>query len=304
MNLLGSYKNGNYTVSIFEDGTKIRENDLDFFEADFPESMDIKITNKCDMGCVFCHENSTACGEHGKILNVPFLENLHPYTELAIGGGNPLEHPDLKEFLVRCKELKLIPSMTVNQTHFLSSLDFIKELVDNKLIYGLGISLVNPTDDFIEKVKLFPNAVIHIIAGVVTDHQLEKIANKNLKILLLGYKQFRKGLDLYNRYEKDINQKIGYIRRKLALLLKQFKVVSFDNLAIKQLNVHSLLTEEQWDNFYMGDDGTHTMYVDMVKEQYAVSSTSTHRRYFTDGQLIESMFSDVNIVKSRNPLGL
>lgn len=293
MNLLGSYKNGNYTVSIFEDGTKIRENDLDFFEADFPESMDIKITNKCDMGCVFCHENSTACGEHGKILEVPFLENLHPYTELAIGGGNPLEHPDLKEFLIRCKELKLIPSMTVNQTHFLSSLDFIKELVDNKLIYGLGISLVNPTDDFIEKVKLFPNAVIHIIAGVVTDHQLEKIANKNLKILLLGYKQFRKGLDLYNRYEKDINQKIGYIRRKLALLLKQFKVVSFDNLAIKQLNVHSLLTEEQWDNFYMGDDGTHTMYVDMVKEQYAVSSTSTHRRYFTDGQLIESMFSDV-----------
>lgn len=293
MNLLGSYKNGNYTVSIFEDGTKIRENDLDFFEADFPESMDIKITNKCDMGCVFCHENSTACGEHGKILDVPFLENLHPYTELAIGGGNPLEHPDLKEFLIRCKELKLIPSMTVNQTHFLSSLDFIKELVDNKLIYGLGISLVNPTEDFIEKVKLFPNAVIHIIAGVVTDHQLEKIANKDLKILLLGYKQFRKGLDLYNRYEKDINQKIGYIRRKLALLLKQFKVVSFDNLAIKQLNVHSLLTEEQWDNFYMGDDGTHTMYVDMVKEQYAVSSTSTHRRYFTDGQLIESMFSDV-----------
>lgn len=293
MNLLGSYKNGNYTVSIFEDGTKIRENDLDFFEADFPESMDIKITNKCDMGCVFCHENSTTCGEHGKILNVPFLENLHPYTELAIGGGNPLEHPDLKEFLVRCKELKLIPSMTVNQTHFLSSLDFIKELVDNKLIYGLGISLVNPTDDFIEKVKLFPNAVVHIIAGVVTDHQLEKIANKDLKILLLGYKQFRKGLDLYNRYEKDINQKIGYIRKKLALLLKQFKVVSFDNLAIKQLNVHSLLTEEQWDNFYMGDDGTHTMYVDMVKEQYAVSSTSTHRRYFTDGQLIESMFSDV-----------
>lgn len=293
MKLLGSYKNGNYNVSIYEDGTKVRENDLDFFEADFPESMDIKITNRCDMGCVFCHENSTCTGEHGKILGVPFLENLHPYTELAIGGGNPLEHPDLKEFLLQCKELKLIPSMTVNQTHFLSSLDFIKELVDNKLIYGLGISLVNPTDDFIEKVKLFPNAVIHIIAGVVTDHQLEKIANKNLKILLLGYKQFRKGLDLYNRYEKDINQKIGYIRRKLALLLKQFKVVSFDNLAIKQLNVHSLLTEEQWDNFYMGDDGTHTMYVDMVKEQYAVSSTSTHRRYFTDGQLIESMFSDV-----------
>ena len=28
-NLIGTYKNGNYTVQIYEDGTKIRENDLD-----------------------------------------------------------------------------------------------------------------------------------------------------------------------------------------------------------------------------------------------------------------------------------
>ena len=38
------YQNGNYTVTIdTQNGTKIRENDLDFFRADFPESMDIKI---------------------------------------------------------------------------------------------------------------------------------------------------------------------------------------------------------------------------------------------------------------------
>ncbi|MCK9470133.1 MAG: polymorphic toxin-type HINT domain-containing protein [Bacilli bacterium] len=54
MKLLGKYKNGNYTVTLFSDGTKIRENDLDHFRADFPESMDLKITNKCDMGCIFC----------------------------------------------------------------------------------------------------------------------------------------------------------------------------------------------------------------------------------------------------------
>ena len=32
-----SYQNGNYTVSIdLNTGTKIRENDLDYFKADFP----------------------------------------------------------------------------------------------------------------------------------------------------------------------------------------------------------------------------------------------------------------------------
>ena len=58
-----SYQNGNYTVSIdLETGTKIRENDLDFFDAAFPESMDIKITNRCNMNCPMCHEDSKCDG--------------------------------------------------------------------------------------------------------------------------------------------------------------------------------------------------------------------------------------------------
>ena len=44
-----SYPNGNYIVSIdLDNGTKIRENDLDFFEPSTVESMDIKITNSCN----------------------------------------------------------------------------------------------------------------------------------------------------------------------------------------------------------------------------------------------------------------
>ena len=54
MEVLGSYKNGNYNVKIFKDGTKIRFNNLDNLTPEKPESMDLKITNKCDMGCKFC----------------------------------------------------------------------------------------------------------------------------------------------------------------------------------------------------------------------------------------------------------
>ena len=68
-----TYKNGNYRVMIdLKTGTKIRENNLDFFRADFPESMDIKICNKCDMGCPMCHENSTPDGE-GTVLSASVL---------------------------------------------------------------------------------------------------------------------------------------------------------------------------------------------------------------------------------------
>ena len=53
-NLLKKYNNGNYTVEIYDDGTKIRETEEEIFEASFPENIDIKITNKCLNNCSFC----------------------------------------------------------------------------------------------------------------------------------------------------------------------------------------------------------------------------------------------------------
>ena len=64
-----SYKNGNYTVRLnLDNGTKIRENDLDYIQATTVESMDIKITNKCTgTNCPWCHENSGPNGKHTNI---------------------------------------------------------------------------------------------------------------------------------------------------------------------------------------------------------------------------------------------
>ncbi len=288
------YQNGNYTVTIdTHNGTKIRENDLDFFRADFPESMDIKICNKCDMGCPQCHENSTPDGKCGDIMSESFIDKLHPYTELAIGGGNPLEHPDLKSFLEKCKKLNLIPSMTVNQFHFMKNKTFIKHLVEQKLIYGLGISLAHITDEFVEAVKEFPNAVIHVINGIVHPVQLEKLANKGFKILILGYKEFRRGEVLYQHQSAAIEELKKMLYDKLPQIIKNnwFEVVSFDNLAIKQLDAQRLMSEEDWDQFYMGDDGSATMYVDMVNREFAKSSTSTERYMLEDD--IVTMFEKI-----------
>ena len=288
------YQNGNYTVTIDTvTGTKVRENDLDFFKADFPESMDIKITNCCDMGCPMCHENSTKYGLHGDIMSEVFIDKLHPYTELAIGGGNPLEHPDLVPFLEKCKELHLIPSMTVNQVHFMRNKNFLKDLVEQKLIYGLGISLVRVTNDFIDAVKEFPNAVIHVINGIVTPLELECMAGEGLKILILGYKQFRRGEKLYQEQGEQIEETKSWLYEKLPQVINEgwFEVVSFDNLAIKQLDAQRLMSNEDWEQFYMGDDGSATMYVDMVNREFAKSSTSTERYPLEDD--IVTMFEKI-----------
>jgi len=288
------YQNGNYTVTIdTQNGTKIRENDLDFFRADFPESMDIKICNKCDLGCPMCHENSTPDGKCGDIMSESFIDKLHPYTELAIGGGNPLEHPDLVPFLEKCQKLQLIPSMTVNQMHFMKYKNFLKALVDKKLIYGLGISLVYITDEFIEMVKEFPNAVIHVINGIVHPVQLEALANNGFKILILGYKEFRRGEVLYKSQPQTIEDAKAILYNALPKIINDnwFEVVSFDNLAIKQLDAQRLMSAEDWDQFYMGDDGSATMYVDMVNREFAKSSTSTERYPIEDD--IVTMFEKI-----------
>lgn len=298
MNLIGSYMNGNYKVSIFDDGTKIRENDLDFFEPDTVESMDIKITNKCDKGCPMCHEDSKPDGVHGDILSPCFIDVLHPYTELAIGGGNPLEHPDLVEFLLKCKDHRLIPSMTVNQDHFMKNISLIKKLCNQNLIYGLGISLTNPSDKFIDAVSEFPNAVIHVIAGIFDRNDLQKLSYKGLKLLILGYKKVRRGINLYNNASADIDTKIDWLKYMLPLMTKFecFSCISFDNLALNQLDVKNTLnmSDEDWNRFYMGDDGqeemtSSSMYVDMVKREFARNSCSMERYPIMD--TVEEMYN-------------
>lgn len=274
MKKLGCYQNGNYQVTLFDDGTKIRENDFDWFAPEHPESMDIKITNFCDRVCPWCHENSTPDGTHGDILNSKFIDTLHPYTELAIGGGNPLSHPDLVPFLLKCKTLKLIPSMTVNQEHFVKEFDLIQKLAEQKLIYGIGVSLTGVNDDLIQKLRALPNSVLHVIAGVVSVDDLRRLYDYDLKLLILGYKVFRRGKDYYS---DSVAKRKKNLYALLLELIKHFQVVSFDNLAVCQLDVKRLMTDKEWKEFYMGNDGQFTMYIDLVKREFAKSSTATER---------------------------
>lgn len=298
------YRNGNYNVILnLDNGTKIRETidpEATAFIPETIESFDCKITNSCDMGCPMCHENSVPNGKHGALFAPSFLDTLHPYTEIAIGGGNPLEHPDLYKFLQLCKERKFVPSMTVNQVHFEKNFDFIKKLVDEKLIYGLGVSLNKVNKKFVNKLKEIPNAVVHIINGLVTLSDLGAMRDLGVKkVLILGYKVFRRGESLYKKESEDINIRGNVLKKCLPKILEEkwFEVVSFDNLALRQLDVKSLLSEKEWNQFYMGDDGLEgeqtsaSMFIDMVERKFAKNSCSKER--FDLLPTVEEMYNNL-----------
>ena len=275
--LLGRYINGNYEVMIWQDGSKLRFNKEDYFAPDFPESIDCKISNRCNMGCAFCHEESVPDGALAN-LNHPIFDSLKPYTELALGGGNVFEHPGLEEFLTRMAQKHIICNITVHLYHFVEYYSTIKRLVDEGKIFGVGVSVNSDiTEEQIKLITSIPNAVVHCIAGVVNYSTLMKMAYHNIKLLFLGYKTFGRGVDYGWNFTHVILDKIHYISDHMYELREWFPIISFDNLAISQLNINKMVDKKDWDRTYMGNDGQFTMYLDMVKEECAISSTSERK---------------------------
>lgn len=271
--ILGQYQNGNARIMIFEDGTKIRAVDGIEYIPECPESMDVKICNRCNNNCSFCYANSTIHGELGE-LKREFFKTLKPYTEIAIGGGNPLEHPGLVSFLGWLREMNLIPNLTVHQNHFVSCFEGLNHLLTKRLIYGLGVSVQHVTPDLLWKLGSNSNIVVHAIAGVMSIDELRKLYNKNIKLLVLGYKNKGRGTIESCGEIEQINSAIKAFGEELKNNVDKFNVVSFDNLAISQLNVKDWMSEEEWETFYLGDDGKHSMYVDLVRGEFASSSVS------------------------------
>lgn len=290
--MMNTYKNGNYKVMIFKDGTKIRQTKDDEFIPEFAENCDVKITDKCSQGCPFCYEGCTNSGKHGDLFAYPFINSLHPYTEMALN-GNDLDHPDLLKFLQHLKSKKVFANITVHQNQFIKNYDYIKKLKDDGLINGIGVSLSKANPDFIDKLSSIDDIVIHTINGILSEEDINALKNKGLKILILGYKDLKRGISYHSDHNDTLDANQKYLYDNLGNMKDLFEVVSFDNLALQQLDVKRLLTDQEWEEFYMGDDGGFTFYIDMVKGEFAKNSLSQDR--FPIGEMsVDEMFEKIN----------
>lgn len=264
-------------------GTKTRKpRDLNQgFGPNLPESIDLKITNYCDMAaiCQYCHEESDRQGEHAD--TGALMELLTPNRvslELAIGGGDPMSHPSIKTILVFLNDYGYISNLTVNSLHLKKHESKLEELIRGNVLYGLGISYRRPVFDAVKDMSLldYEHAVWHLIMGVDSPDDLDRIVEytDKPKILLLGYKDAGKGVSFKQAYGSDIEDKIKLWQWKIRgyMTSDNIEVMSFDNLAIEQLKLRRFFKDKDWDDFYMGDEGTHSMYIDMVGQQASISS--------------------------------
>jgi organic radical activating enzyme len=319
--LINKYQNGPVTVSIYTDGTKIREWDENKYslcpELDFAESIDCKITNQCDMKCPFCHEASTDNGKHGDIKKfMQLIDNadLPKGVELAVGGGNPMDHPEIWQFLRFCFNRGIIVNMTMNINHLMRANYFgmVMRSLDQDLIKGLGISVTDKQlilSDVLETINKFykksDNVVLHIIEGindygtvVSSVKELNRLYSIKPKILILGKKDFGRFTTIEDHFKRLYNQRSITWYDNIIDFIKYVTnlegVVSLDNLAIDNFDLLERLPKDVIAANYMGKDGTHTFYCDVVNWEYAAQSTTPKESLMPmNNKSLREMYKDV-----------
>lgn len=282
--VIAEYLNGGYSVAVHEDGTKIRtEIDVSIAPV-FPEQMDLKITNWCDAGCHWCHEHSTRRGRHGDVdgmLNL--LSKLPAGVEIAIGGGDPLSHPEFERLIRGLRSFGLIPSVTVNGRHLDRHLPLLKRLTADKVVFGVGVSFFERLPDWD-----YENLVVHMIAGVDDPAVLDGASAR--KLLILGYKNFGRGVKFRSKQSEKVQANIDQWYRELIWMVKEHRI-SFDTLAISLLKPNRLFkSQDVYTQRFMGEEGQFSMYVDGVEQKYAISSYSADLENWSE---IVKMFADV-----------
>ena len=297
--MLAHYKNGNAEVVLFEDGTRIIQSDDDKLNLERPLNIDCKLSNKCSVGCAQCHEDSVPNGDYAELSDLQFFRTMQEGAEIAVAGGSLTEYPYMRQALELAHECKLITNCTFHCSEVMNKFNKIKALQDEGLIYGIGVSvsvvpqLINKK--LCDKINQLDNVVLQVINGLFTQEHLDRIVKyvKNPKILILGYKDVRRGKMYHKAENKEIVRNQNWLFKNLESMQKnkRIKCISFDNLAIEQLQPQRLIYQDKWDELFQGEDGTSTMYVDAVKKEFVVSSACMNRHPMTDD--IKDMFEVV-----------
>lgn len=325
-NLSSNYINGNYFVNLDYTGTKVKRalRVGEELSPRFPDSIDLKITNKCLNNCPFCHESSNPSGKSFDFnRTVAILDQLpHVGIEIAIGGGNIFEIPeDTIKLIEWCESRNFQPRVTVRYSDIQSQVEILPENEDSpyhgqvkyksdkikKLLdisHNVGISLDNyiedPITEFLGNDSMYylrrrnqSKCVYHIIAGLFPLEDLKKLLKSRYydKILILGFKQFGRARTM-NLPEKSLEEWSSYLKQYLYRSRYLFdgkfkKIVGFDNLAIDQLGIQDCLTKDEWNKLYFGDEFSSSMYIDAVEEKYAPTSRDLNRVSWSKMNIID-----------------
>lgn len=183
-----------------------------------PELIDISITGWCDRNCSICYRNSSTEGKHMNLRDYEIVikqASAMGVLQVALGGGNPNQHPEFAEILkLTREEYGIVPSYTSNGRGLSS--DVIR--VSGKYCGAVAISAYSPYEELEVALEKLINAGIKTNIHFVLDAISIRTAISWLKtppdffsgvnaIIFLNYKpigrQFSDQLTLGNNPDLD-----------------------------------------------------------------------------------------------------
>ena len=189
------FKDKNYKA-IFNNGKTIRlalDPDKPIQELEYPEFYDVKITNYCEGNCPYCYQNSTKLDSHFKDILKKTQEYFGKMTEnekpfqVAIGGGNPNQHPDFIELLKLFVSLDIMPNYTTN---------------------GIGL-----TADVITATKKYCGGVAvscHPHLNTIWKKAVNRLRNQNIKVNLHIIISDKESIDRFVKIYTQFKQRVEY----------------------------------------------------------------------------------------------
>ena len=267
------------------DGTKLRIPKVDGVEirhTTIPELVDLKITDFCNVGCAFCYQGSTGRGEHTQVDTYALKDLLVELgvREVALGGGEPTDWPDLYDFVVLAAE-KFVVNLTTRRPEKLS-----------KAVWGavgsVGFSCERAEDlqSAVHRLKIMgvdveKKLVAHVILGATPLDEavaILKLAEENeIEVLLLGYKTDGRGAAFAP------HDHAGWVARLRSEFFKN------EWWAGPKLGIDTKLAQEYGPNltsqlgvqpkWMVGEEGAFSLYIDVVSMTFAKSSYGAQERF-------------------------
>ena len=241
-------------------------------KAETPELVDIKITDYCTQGCAYCYQGSTRNGKHAYVPNIKkiatSLKELKVF-EVAIGGGEPTQHPHFSKILDIFRERDIVPNFTSRSTQWLKSRQ-LPGIIKNMGAVAFSVNNGKGVTKFKKAAEAadIPYNKIHFqyVIGTGSDNDLKSIfkAANGFQVTLLGYKTTGRGSTFLPQAKPEqdwitIVKECGFYSLGIDTALAQQYEKQLKDMKIPENTYHLL-------------EGKFSMYIDAVNLTMAPSS--------------------------------
>ena len=289
-------KNGN-TICLFDksSGTRVTLSEDDEIKLDYPMLLDLKITDYCAIStcAAACYQNSTTDGKH---CDMKYIQELSYFIkeakvfEIAIGGGEPTQHPYFDKIVSLLSQHTNVNFTTRNKEFLIDNYLKKKNPIYEKVGFALSIDSISDLV-FLSQFKNCRKGLVNAqyIVGQNNEEFLKRLITKayelDLNLILLGWKNVGRG---NTRTPFEIKDPYKHILKYKGRANISVDTAFFERYGHEVIPNRIKITEE----------GVYSSYIDCIeKKLYKSSYHLEQSKDFSNPSKVDNFFDYSTIEK-------